>query len=179
MTYVPKSYQYTLSFLEKELGKNVTSYFKNGYYKEITNSNFMGFQLFRHEENKIYYKHSLKDDTLWYSSTIAEHNIEFNYEIVENADTILGVSCDKLIYKDSSGTKSYYYSSEYSLDPEYYRNFTYYNKYEVLKLMRAIYLQFEMETALFKLKVTAINIKRKKLKDRIFRIPKHKQLVQG
>ena len=66
------------------------------------------------------------------------------YEISKKTDTILGYVCDQLAVKDKYGTKTYYYSSELSLNPSYYKNFTSSNKDKIVSLMQAVYLRLDM-----------------------------------
>ncbi|OUS00725.1 hypothetical protein A9Q86_08165 [Flavobacteriales bacterium 33_180_T64] len=165
--------------LKKELGTAVTTYFKNGFYKEHTNSKFMSYQLFRHTDSLIYYKNDSKSDTLLFYRADTKTGEEFSYEIEKKTDTILGYICDKLSIKDKYGTKTYYYSSKLSLDPNYYKSFTISNKDKVVMLMQAIYLRLEMSYSALSIDIIATDIKRKKLKKSTFRIPKHRVLIES
>lgn len=176
--FIPKSNEYTVQFLEAEFGKKITTYIKNGFYKEVTEAKFMSYQLFRYDKNRIYFKNEIEDDTLKYTSTIAKQKSDFTYDIFKKSDTILNVVCDKLVYKDNYGIKTYYYSSEYSLDPEFYKDYTYSNKYDKVKLLKSIYLKLVMEYEPFIVEITATSIKRKKLRKKVFKIPKHKILIE-
>ena len=178
LNYISKSSQYTLEIMQNEFGTETTTYIKNGFYKEITDSKFMSYQLFRYVDNRIYFQHKVKSDTLWYSLTISEQKLDFKYEIHEKSDTILNIVCDKLIYQDEYGIKTYYYSSDYSLNPELYKDFTYSNKYEILKLMKSVYLKLVMEYEPFIVEITATDIKRKVLNDKVFDLPKHTILIK-
>ena len=164
--------------LKKELGTDVTTYFKNGYYKEHTNSRFLSYQLFRHNDSMVYYKNNSKSDTLFYSKVNSKKKEVFSYQIEKRTDTILGYICDKLIVNDGYGTKTYYYSSELSLDPEYYKNFTIGNKYAITKLMKAIYLKLEMTYEAITVSLVATEVKWQKLEQSVFEIPKHDYLLE-
>lgn len=178
INFMPKSTDYSIEFMEKELGKKATTYIKNGFYKELTNSKFMSYQLFRYDKDKIYYKHDISGDTLFFSSTIEKKPYKFEYKIEKKADTVLNIICDRLTYTDNYGTKIYYYSSEYSLNPKYYKNFTINNKYEILKLMKSVYLKLVMEYDFFNIEIIATDIKRKKLENETFKIPEGKVLTE-
>ena len=178
MSYIIKDSTLTVEGLEKEMGKKVITYFKKGCYKEITDSEFMSYTLFRHQDNRVYFKHSTDVDTLGYFSTLDDSDQKFDYKIVEQADSILGEVCDLLIVHDRYGTKKHYYSSKYSLDPKYYRNFTASNMNKTAKLKKAIYLRLEMEYDPYIITVEAKKIKRKRLSNKIFKVPKHKVLVE-
>ncbi|WP_298903922.1 hypothetical protein [uncultured Psychroserpens sp.] len=164
--------------LKKELGTDVTTYFKNGYYKELTNSRFISYQLFRHNDSMVYYKHNIKSDSLFYSKVNTDKKETFSYKIEKRTDTILGYICDKLIVEGGYGTKTYYYTSELSLNPEYYKNFTIGNKYDIMKLMKAIYLKLEMTYDAISVRVVATEVKKQKLENSVFDIPKHQYMIE-
>lgn len=165
--------------LKAQMGTDVSTYYKNGYYKEDTNSNFMSYQLFRHKDTLVYYKNNIKSDTLFFHRTDAKTDDTFSYDIEKKTDTILGFICDKLSIKDQYGTKTYYYSSELSLDPNYYKNFTVLNKDKIVKLMQAVYLRLEMSYPALSVDIIATDVKRKKLKTSTFNIPQHQVLIKG
>ena len=179
MTYHSKSAEFSVEDLEKGGGKYVKSYIKNGYYKELTKSSFMSYQLFRHDHKAMYFKHGMEDDTLYHESTLAKTSNEFSYELYEGTDSILNVLCDKLVVKDKYGTKTYYYSSHYSLNPDYYKNYTLSNKYEILKIMKSIYLRLVMEFEHFVVDITAKTIERKDLKKDTFELPEYKVMAKS
>lgn len=164
----------SIESLEQNFGTKSRTYFKNGFYKEITNSTYYSFQLFRYDKSEIYFTHEV-DDTLRISSIEAkDKNQKFEYEVFENAATVLGINCHKLVVKDGFGTKSYYYSSKYSLDAEFYRGFTSSNKDKILDLMEAVYLKLDMEYPYYTVFIEATKIKREKLNPTCFQIPKSK-----
>lgn len=178
MHYIPTSDRYTTELMEEAFGKRTKTFFKDGFYKELTDSKFMSYQLFRYDKNKIYYKHTTNDDTLRYISTISTNKSNFKYDLYTKSDTVLTIVCDKLVVRDDYGTKTYYYSSDYSLNPEFYINFTISNKYEIVKLMKSIYLKLEMEYQDFVVEITAKEITRKKLKKKVFKLTKHTTLLE-
>ena len=177
MNYIPKSDNYTVEFLESELGTNVKTYIKNGYYKEFSESSFMSIQLFRYDENRIYFKHQIQSDTLIYLSTISKEEPPFEYEIYPKSEMVLGILCDKLVITEKDVTKTFYYSAKYSLNSEYYKNFTYSNKNEILKIMKAVYLKLVMEYNPFIVEIVGTRIKREKLSEEVFELPKHSVLI--
>ncbi len=178
VSYIAKKDYVSVDFLEKEMGTKTITYIKNGFYKELTNSRVMGFLRYCHKEDKIYFSDYEGSDTIKYFSCILDEKGKFEYEIFEKTDTILGEICDKLVVKDNYGTKTYYYSSQYSLNPAFYKNYTLSNKYEILKLMKSIYLKLEMEYEPYIVSIEATEIERKKLKRKILKLPKHKVLLK-
>jgi agmatine/peptidylarginine deiminase len=165
--------------LQEEMGTDVTTYFKNGYYKEDTNSQFMSYQLYRHKDTLVYFKNNTKSDTLYFHKTTAKADVDFSYEISKKTDTILGYVCDQLAVKDKYGTKTYYYSSELSLNPSYYKNFTSSNKDKIVSLMQAVYLRLDMSFPEISVHIIATDVRRKKLKKSTFKLPKHTALIES
>lgn len=166
----------TIQSLEEHMGTQSICYFKKGNYKEITNSVYMGFNLFRPDKKRVYYKHNLKDDTLRYTITSSKPKSKFTYDIYENTDTILGVICNRLVVNEEHVIKTYYYSNEYSLNPKHYKSFTLFNKYEIVKLMKAVYLKCILDYRYYTIDIEATKITRMKLPRGTFEIPKHQFL---
>jgi hypothetical protein len=176
LSYISKSPKYSVEFMEKEFGTNVRVFFKDGYYKELTDTKYMSLQLYRNDENRIYYKHEIEDDTLRYFPAIKNLNETFDYKLEKDKEVILSKLCNKLIVNDSYGTKTYYYSSDYPIDPELFKEYTYANKYEILKIMRAIYLKLVMEYEPFTVTYIATDIKPKRLRNKEFKIPNYEYI---
>jgi hypothetical protein len=76
---------------------------KKGSYKQVTNSHYMAYQLYDPLENRLYIKNETESDTLFYIVGSKIKNTKFEYEIIKNADIILGHVCDKLNVKDDLG----------------------------------------------------------------------------
>ncbi len=171
MTYFSKNAKLKVANLEKEMGTHSHVYYKNGFYKDITNSDYYALNIFRHDKSNIYYQHK-NDDTLRVVSVISKEPIPLEYEIFEDAETILGVVCDKLVIKNKYGTKTYYYSSKYSQDPKFYKNYTISSKAKIAALMKAIYLKLEVESPYYNVTILAKKVIPMKLKKKEFEIPK-------
>ena len=178
-------YSYTLKdesldeSIFNESGTHGISYFKDGLIKEISDSKYMSYYLLYPKKNRIYYKHDMKDDTLRFNSTFSKETPEkFEYQLFEGTDTILGVICDKLIVFAKYSTNTYYFSSEYPLDPECYKNHNIDNKDKIVNLMKAVYLKLVMDFRAYEVEVTATNINPIKLNKKTFKIPKHSHLLE-
>ena len=164
--------------LEKDYGKKSTVYIKNGYYKSIDDSDFMTMQLYRYTDQKMYFFNK-NTDTLFYLSTNFREKNKYEFHLKKQTDTILGVVCDRLEVKINANlTYIYYFSSKYSLDPEFYKNYTLINKNEILNRMKSIYLKFTGISKDYILTSEAVKIELKKLDESIFDIPKHKILIE-
>lgn len=174
--YTPKSNSITEKDLIDSGGDSTKTYYKNGYYLDICDSQFMSYQLFRHDKNAIFHKKRIESDTLVKVSTIANKNEKFEFEIHKNVDTILGYLCDKLIVNDSNVKTTYYYSSKLSIDPAFYKNLTVMNKNKIVEIMKSCYLRFVHENEYFIADAIAVKVKREVLNDKIFEIPEYKYL---
>lgn len=160
--------------IKNTLGEKTMCFIKDGFYLEKTETEFMGFQLFRAQDSAIYYYNSSSDDTLFIQNTAVTQKHSFEYSITQNADTILGYSCDKIEVEDKYGTISYYFNKSLALNPEYYRNYTLNNKHEIMKIMKSVYLRLEMSYPYFDINIIATRITPKKLKNKIFKLPEEK-----
>lgn len=176
VSYTVKNDNFSVSELENLFGTEYTTYYKTGYYKAISESQFMSYQLYNNSEGRIYYMHNLNDDTLRYQSTIAKNESVYEFEIFENADTVLGKVCKMLVANNQTRVNIYSFSEDYYINPESYKNFTVSNLF-IQKLTtkslnlrtRSIYEDFEAETIVTK-------ITEKKLDKSIFQLPNHKFL---
>ncbi len=178
-SYTAKSTSVSINNLETVFGTQSVVYIKNGFYKTIDDVDVMGMQLFRYTENRLYFFNKGKD-TLFYRSTLDNRLKEkFTYTLKKKTDTILGIVCDQLEIKVSPNiTFVYYFSSKYSLDPSFYKNFTFINKNEILNRMKAVYLRFRVITSEYIYTSEAVDIEKRKLSQSIFDIPKYKILIE-
>jgi len=159
MRFTPTIPELTEEMLNEQFGSEVTTYIKNGYYKEVTDATFMSYQLYRYPDTSIYYMNTVNDVTLWVVKTNSKPSADFEYEI-----------------NDSNGGRTYYYSNELSLNPEYYVHFNYSSKDKITALMKSVYLRLTMTYPGFTVDVIATKIKKKKLNDNEFDYPKDKLL---
>ncbi len=178
--YFSKSEHVKVEDLENSGGKSTKTYYKDGYFLDICDSDFMNYQLFRHDDKSRYCKVKIESDTLSKISINAKEKLEFKYDLIKDSDTVLGYKCNKLIvYNNTRKTKtSYYYSDKISLNPIYYKDFLDLNKNKIVEIMKSYYLRMTYENEYFIADMTAINIEEKKLDDKIFSIPNHKYLKE-
>lgn len=132
--------------LKKDLGSTMTFITANGYYKEITDSDILTYKLYVPSENRLYFQERTAPNQLFYYSGTKTGNTPFKHKIFKKAKTILGYQCDKLIYKNEKYVMTFYYASKLKINPEYYKNFTFYNKNKLTKLMSGIFLKHSIVT---------------------------------
>lgn len=165
------------------MGEKSTFITKKGKYKQITNSDFMSFQLYSSNEKKLYIKNNWnqkESDTLFYLDPSKLENVSFKYEITKNAATILGYLCDKLTVKDTLNIirEEYFYSPDLKLNPKYFKDFSAFNKNKITDLMKAVFLKLSYYYPEFTLSMTAIDIKKIKISDSEFNLPPRKAFIE-
>ncbi|HEY4617264.1 MAG TPA: hypothetical protein VIH09_03625 [Flavobacterium sp.] len=183
--------EYKLSYYQKDskalidspeiiklLGDTSIFISKKGFYKQITNSEYMAFQLYDPEENRLYFKSEIESDTLFYIVGSKIKNTKFEYEIIKNADIILGHVCDKLSVRDTIGQQDYYFANDLKVSPEYFQNFTAFNKNKITDIMKSVFLRVDYSFITFIARMEAITILETKEKDEDFVLPPHKILIE-
>ena len=162
--------------LKQVLGTKMRMTVKNGFTKEVTNSNYGNFNLYIPSENKMYYSDKFEPETLYYTKGDKEPNIKATYKIVKNVETVLDFNCNKLIYNDGKYTVTYFYSRELKIDPTHVKNFTYLNRNKKLEIMQAVCLKQIITTKNFTATMTAVKVYAGNIDDSEFIIPKYKFL---
>ena len=165
--------------LYKQYGKTNTTYYKDGYFLDLCDSDFMSYHLYRNDKKSRYFTNKNAIDTLYKISTNSKPKTELKYDLKLNADTILNYVCDKLIVYNENGSKtSFYFSSKIKLDQNLYSDFSENHKNEIVNIMKSYYLRMTYENNGFIADMIATNIEEIKLRDDIFEIPKDKYLKE-
>ena len=162
--------------LMKDMGTKMTLTIKNGFCKEISNAEYGNLHLYNPKENRIYFTDKFSPKTLYYYNGDKEPNTKATYEIIKNAETILGHLCDKLIYKTKSYEILYFYSSDLQSDPKYLKDFTYLNRNKKLEIMKSICLKQIVKTKNFIATMEAVKITPEKINDDEFIKPSYTEL---
>ncbi|UOY08888.1 hypothetical protein L0P88_10115 [Muricauda sp. SCSIO 64092] len=143
---------------------------KGGNYKSSVNGSFNQYQLYRSEENRIYNKFSNAEALFWSDASIEGEKI-LSIDVKEDQETILGVSCDKLIMKTTKGSYIYFYSSKYPINPTLFREHIFGNWYEFVKRAKSVPLKIIMNTLEFKSISVAIKLESLEVDSSFFDIP--------
>lgn len=176
--YFVKTNHIDAAALEQQGGETAALYFKDGNYLEKYDSGYMLEQLYRQQENKIYIQFSNSDTLHWFSCSKPTQKM-LRFEIHPKKETILGIPCDELItYYDNKTVSFYYNSDSLPANPEWYSNFTAYNKNVNARKMKAVYLKYKIERPDFIITVTATSISKQQIDDSIFSIPQGKVLIE-
>ncbi len=157
-----------------------TTYIKDGFIKSNSNNDLISMRLWRYLDTMSYFFYRSSGDTLWFDRTDSYPYEIMESEIIQNADTILNYVCNALIiHNDRNQALTYYYAPELKLDPEYYVNFSNNSKYEIMKLIKSVYLGWKIESVSGIMEGRTIKLTHQKLDDKLFDIPKHKILKEN
>lgn len=158
---------------------SVQNYFiKGGDYKSNFNGSMMQWQLYRKAENKLYNQFASSITVFWYDGSKNQDSL-IKYEVIQNAETILGYTCDELILTCISGIQKYYFSSHLSLDGNLYRSHKYGNWSEYITRSNAVPLKVVIENTQFTLESTAIEVRQMTLNPSVFALPENSTVAQG
>lgn len=161
---------YTIDQLKQFLGTELLYSIRNGDYKSVTNSSAITYQLYDHKSNRLYNKTPASDTLYWFDASVNSDSV-IKYEILKNADTVLGEVCDVLKMQTVSGSQSISYSSKYRLAKDLFKNHSFNNWSFYANLSGAVPLRFVIETAYFEMTSTAIEIKQETLNQDFFALP--------
>lgn len=165
--------------LRKEIGEKSTFMVKQGAIKQINESDQMTLQLFLPKENRLYYTNRTEPGILYFYRCDKMDNIDFKYEIVKNAATIEGYSCDKLIYTDKFVQIDYYFAPDLKMDPKYSKDYTFLNRNKITGIMKSVFLRqdFRMPGENdFTLITEAVKVEKMKIDDKEFDKPKYEMI---
>lgn len=133
----------------KNYGSASKYFYKEGAYRWTFDSCIMAEEYFYPETGKTYNR-SAEDEQF----TINErngYNKLLKYEVQENADTICGYVCNRIMVM--TGNKSdkndilvrfIFYAPELVIDPQKFKKFGSYCNYEVYKITKSAFLRIEM-----------------------------------
>jgi len=163
--------------LREEFGEKSTFIIKQGAIRRTNESQQMALQLYLPKENRLYYTNKAQPEILFFYQCDKAGNKDFTSKVIKNADTILGYSCDKLVYTDEFGQKiDYYFASELKMDPKYTKQYSFLNKNKIAEIMKSVFLRQEYKTADYTLITEAIKVEKTKIDDHEFDKPKRKMI---
>ncbi len=145
---------------------------KGGDYKYSFNGAVMQWQLYNSKENRLYNKMSNSESVQWND---AGNNPDKVISVVVNKGVteILGYKCDELIMTCKSGIQKYYFNEKIAVDISLFKNHTYGNWYEYLKVAKALPLKSIIDTPQFVVESVATEITAMEIDDKEFQLPKN------
>ena len=161
----------TQAELIKDYGTKTTGYHKAGKFKDFGNAENKPIQLYLPKTKRLYSFGLSKTDTID-SYPITGYKAEYDYQLQQNVDTILGYPCHVLLAKNEYVEKQYYFSPKLYLNPKYYQGYTMGNKSEIMEKIQAVTLKVIIKNSVMKLESIATNISIGPVNDSIFELPK-------
>lgn len=176
--YILKTGKVDSAYLKKIFGKNAKLTFKQGNYLESYDGGIFVEQIYIQNENRTYVKENQSDTLLWYACNRPGDKM-LRSEINRKKEIILGIVCDELVNYYPKKTVRYYFNSDtLKIDPDWYRNFTDFNKNINASKMKAVYLKYSLEYPDFIVSTVATSITWKRIENSIFSISKNKILIE-
>lgn len=155
------------------------TYIKDGFFKVNSSTDFMSMMLWRSKDTALYWFNKSSGDTLWFDRTNSHPAQIRDHYFIEKADSVAGYLCDALVVSmDNGNMLTYYYSPELSLDPEYYRFTTNSAKFQIVQLMKSVYLKLVIESSYGIVVSKALEVEWRELPDSFFDLPEHSQLKE-
>ena len=145
-------------------------YIKGGNYKSVTNGSFAQVQLYIAADNRLYNKLATSDTLYWIDGR-KDNDPVVGHQILKDQEEILGIKCDALVVESKSGKTTYYFNSNYQVDPNLYKAHNFGNWYFVMDKIKSVPLKMVVENARFSLVSIATDVKQMKLDDGVFKLP--------
>ncbi|GGA82720.1 hypothetical protein [Puia dinghuensis] len=123
-TFTSKVPGLTDSALGAMMGSEENYYIKGGFYKSFLNGAAIAMQQYDHRTNRMYFMKPDIDTLYWVDAGKSQDKV-LSYETREDAEVILGKSCDALVVQTAAGTTIFYYSPRYKLDAALFSRHTY------------------------------------------------------
>ncbi|MET4083193.1 hypothetical protein ABIB40_003162 [Pedobacter sp. UYP30] len=176
--YKSKTPKMTNEQLTTMMGSAQEYFIKNGDYKSVTNGLFINWQLYVNKDNKLYSKLKSSETLIWNDASINTDKI-LKTEIHKNVMKILGYPCDELILTCKSGIQKYYFNKNLSVNPKLYIHHKFGNWYDVLSRSNSLLLKVIVETDQFSFVSVATGIKKMKLDESFFDLPKNQKTIRN
>ncbi|TDX00295.1 hypothetical protein [Dinghuibacter silviterrae] len=156
--------------LTNAMGDRSEYYVQNGNYKNVCNGTIFQWQLYRHDENRIYNKMAKANAVLWIDAATNQDTV-YNASLVFNAATILGYSCDEVILACKSGVQRYFFSPKLGVDSRLFIRHRFGNYYAFVSKSNALPLKYVIDNDQLVMEGTAVLVKPGPLDPAIFTLP--------
>jgi len=175
--FINKTNKYDSVTLAVIVGSSTTLFSKGGNFLTIIENGITTNLLYRKDENKLYREKFTSDSVYWTRCDQPGQKI-MKFSITPKVENILGIDCDELKVYYENKTVSYYYNSDtLKINPNWHKNFTYYNEDFYSQKMKSISLKTKIDYEDFVFISTAVRFSYQNLDNKIFEIPK-KPLVE-
>lgn len=170
-TVESKTPDFTTAQLQEAYGNLMTLYYKNGNYKMVFNGDDIRLIYYLKEKNTMYTVRK-GIDTLFTAPCDQETRTLFSSVYTAGAETILKKKCD-LVVNDLGEMKNHYW-----FDPSLYVRPEHFSKYTLgfvnvyFEKAKSFWIKYWFEAPLLNVTHTAVSIKRTKIPDSTFDLPK-------
>jgi hypothetical protein len=170
MTYKSKMKDVSDERITNAMGDESDYYVRGGDYKNVGNGTIFQWQLYRHDDNRLYNKMTKTNGILWIDGA-SDQDTVYSSSMVFGAATVLGYSCDELILYCRTGTQQYYFSSKLALDSRLYAKHRFANYYDYISRAHAVPLMYVIDTKQFTVTSKAVTVKPGPLDPGMFVVP--------
>ncbi|HET9826284.1 MAG TPA: hypothetical protein VFP87_13180 [Chitinophagaceae bacterium] len=181
-TYFEGTITYKFSFEAKEIpdpGKSLTPYFgegstlffKEGNYRHEYHGGLIEYDVYNKKDNKMYLKKRNNDTLYWRDCSLREDSIK-NLLFDPKADTVMGITCDRLLIQYRGNSEIHYYNSDsIRINPIWFENFKLNDEYLIDRKEKSIFLKSVTLFDHFTLIETAIKINSEPISIDKFKLP--------
>ncbi|MEO7046138.1 MAG: hypothetical protein ABI091_12585 [Ferruginibacter sp.] len=176
--FIKKTNKFDSATIALIAGRPNTFYTKEGNLLTTIENGITTRLLYRKDQNKFYREKFNSDSVYWTRCDQPGQKI-LKFTKISKVEKIMGIECDELKVYYENKTVSYYYNSDtLKLNPEWHKEFTFYNQDFYSQEMKSYYLKSVVELEDFISIETATKISTQKLSDNVFKIP-NKPLVEA
>jgi hypothetical protein len=163
--------------LRKLFGTKSVLYFKEGNFVEEYQNSLVKHQLYRKEDNKLYFRKHKTDTTLWMDCS-KSNGTKFIFYASPKKEKIVGVNCSQLtISTDEKIVTDYYNQELFKTNPVWFKDFKLDNQNTVEQKEKAVCLKHKIEYPDFIIIATATSYTKKKINDSVFELGSEEILV--
>jgi hypothetical protein len=179
-TYETDDPRINVKQLEQFFGTKSEFYYKNGNFLQLFNGSFMISDVYHVKENKSYSK--LKGNDTLFVNDCSQPNETITESTTEDVkDTILGKKCKAFYFKSKNlkgepyRQSKFVFSTEPKINYALFTNFKFASYNVIYPALKALPLSLKSSYAgqPFRIKMTAVSIKKTKLDDKFFALPFH------
>ncbi|CAL2055715.1 DUF4412 domain-containing protein [Tenacibaculum sp. 190524A05c] len=177
LSYQDKTGEMSDEEAKEFMGSKQTYYIKGNKFKTEMNGMLKMSQYYTGKDS-IYTKMGTSQ-FLMYIKTDEQKEKILSIEEKKSVTKIMGKDCDLLDIKTDEGTIQYYFTSDFKVNAEDYKNYKYGLWYYCLdKANGSLPVKLIMDTEELKLTIEAVKVENKELDDAIFELPKGMNIIK-
>lgn len=156
--------------MQSSLGNFQSYQFRGSDMLMTNNGKILIWQWYKADESRIYQKTGGQDKITYLPASRITDEIQKVIPL-KKEKMILGKRCKGIQLHKYSGTFTYYYTADYAINPEIFKNLIFENWNQLFALIKAVPLQMIMENEQFKVVMTATQVRKGKTNDLDFQLP--------